>query len=117
MRTIFKPLLKRGIKPDFAVILDYHPISAKYFEDAPGDEDVVLVADPKAAFEAVDAHRGPKAVIHNDALHRIIGEPAFQQGDSAGRHDGRALRVLLRRSTSAPTPSSSRARTSRTPTA
>ncbi len=78
--TIFKPLLRRGIKPDFAVVLDYHPISRKYFEEAEGDEDVTLVADPKASYEAVDAHRGPKAVIHNDALHRTIGDPPFHKG-------------------------------------
>jgi hypothetical protein len=78
--TVFRPLMRRGIKPDFTVVLDYHPISKKYFEDAPGDEDVVLVADPKASYEAVEAHRGPKAVIHNDALHNIIGSPAFHKG-------------------------------------
>lgn len=78
--TVFKPLLKLGIKPDFAVVLDYHPISKKYFEDAPGDRDVVLVVDPKASYEAVEAHRGPKTVIHNDALHEIIGSPAFHKG-------------------------------------
>jgi hypothetical protein len=78
--TIFKPLLRRSIKPDFAVVLDYHPISKKYFEAAEGDEDVVLVADPKASYDAVEAHRGPKAVIHNDALHAIIGSPAWHKG-------------------------------------
>ena len=78
--TIMKPLLRRGIKPDFAVVLDYHPISKKYFESADGDEDVVLVVDPKASYDAVQAHRGPKAVMHNDALHAIIGSPAFHKG-------------------------------------
>jgi len=78
--TVFKPLLRRGIKPDFAVVLDYHPISKKYFEDAAGDDEVVLVVDPKAAYDAVEAHRGPKAVMHNDALHAIIGSPAFEKG-------------------------------------
>jgi len=78
--TVLKPLLRRGIRPDFAVILDYHPISKKYFEDAEGSEDVWLVTDPKAAYDAVEAHAGPKAVIHNDALHRIIGSPPFHKG-------------------------------------
>ncbi|MCD6405510.1 MAG: motility associated factor glycosyltransferase family protein, partial [Planctomycetes bacterium] len=78
--TVFKPLLSRGIRPDFAVVLDYHPISRKYFDDAPGDDQVTLVADPKASWEAVNAHRGPKVIIHNDALHHIIGGPAFHKG-------------------------------------
>lgn len=78
--TIFKPLLRRGIKPDFAVVLDYHPISKKYFEAAEGDDDVVLVVDPKASYDAVDAHGGPKAVMHNDALHSIIGGPDWHKG-------------------------------------
>jgi hypothetical protein len=78
--TIFKPLLRRGIKPDFAVVLDYHPISKKYFEAAEGDEDVALVVDPKASYDAVDAHSGPKVVMHNDALHSIIGGPAWHKG-------------------------------------
>jgi len=82
--TIFKPLLRRGIKPDFAVILDYHPISRKYFEAAEGDDEVVLVVDPKASYEAVEAHRGPKAVMHNDPLHAIIGAPGFRKGVIAG---------------------------------
>lgn len=78
--TVFKPLLRRGIKPDFAVVLDYHPISRKYFDDAAGDRDVVLVVDPKASWEAVEAHRGPKAVIGNHALDNIIGGPSFEKG-------------------------------------
>jgi hypothetical protein len=78
--TVFKPLLRRGIKPDFAVVLDYHPISRKYFEAAEGDEDVTLVADAKAAWEAVEAHGGPKAIIHNDALHHTLGKPPFHKG-------------------------------------
>lgn len=78
--TVLKPLLRRGIKPDFAVVLDYHPISRKYFEDAEGDEDVILVADAKAGWEAIEAHSGPKAVMHNDALHRTLGSPGFHKG-------------------------------------
>ena len=78
--TVLRPLLRRGIKPDFAVVLDYHPISKKYFEDAPGDEDVRLVVDPKASYDAVDAHRGPKVVIHNDALYRDHRRVRVAQG-------------------------------------
>ncbi len=78
--TIFKPLLRRGIRPDFAVILDYHPISKKYFEDAEGDDEVILVADAKASWEAVESHRGAKAIVHNDALHSTIGSPPFHKG-------------------------------------
>ncbi len=45
--TMLKPLLNAGIRPLIVTALDYHPISAKFFEDLGDLGDIYFVLEPK----------------------------------------------------------------------
>lgn len=56
--TALKPLLSRGIRPDFTALIDYHRISKRYFEGINAEEAPPMVCDLRAAPEAVAAYPG-----------------------------------------------------------
>ena len=57
-QTTLKPLLDRGIRPDFVTALDYPEISKRFYEGLPELPDVTLVAEPKVHCSVVDAFQG-----------------------------------------------------------
>lgn len=57
-QTTLRPLLERGVTPDFVTSLDFSEMSRQFFENIDIPERVVLVAEPKAAWQAVDAFLG-----------------------------------------------------------
>lgn len=71
--TTFKLLLRKGIIPDFACVLDYHEVSRRYFEDV-GPTDTILVAGANASPSAILAHQGPVLFYNNDNLALILKE-------------------------------------------
>jgi len=76
-QTTLKPLLDRGIRPDFVTALDYHEISARFYEALPDDlPDVTLVAEPKVNPSVVDRYPGPVRVTQNKFLDKLLGELA-----------------------------------------
>lgn len=72
-QTTLKPLLDRGIRPDFVTALDYHEISRRFYEDLPPLPDVTLVAEPKAHQHIFDNFPGPIRVTHSKFLHKLLG--------------------------------------------
>ncbi|MFQ5591807.1 MAG: 6-hydroxymethylpterin diphosphokinase MptE-like protein, partial [Phycisphaerae bacterium] len=54
VQTTVKPLIERGITPDFITSLDFHEMSWKFFEGVAGLEDTHLVAEPKATWHVID---------------------------------------------------------------
>lgn len=74
VQTMFKPLLRRGIEPDFVTSLDFHTISKQYFEGAKGGKDVHLVAEPKASWPVIDAFPGHVSILGNAYAQSLIGE-------------------------------------------
>ena len=57
VQTTLKPLLARGIQPDFVTSLDFSDLSKRFFEGVdPGGTE--LVAEPKASWEVIDAFCG-----------------------------------------------------------
>lgn len=85
VQTTLKPLLARGITPDFVTSLDFHEISGHYFEGATGLEDVHLVAEPKATWHVLDGYPGPVSLLFNDFARLLIGdELANRDGLPAG---------------------------------
>lgn len=85
VQTTLKPLLARGITPDFVTSLDFHEISGHYFEGAEGLEDVHLVAEPKATWHVIDGYPGPVSLLYNDFARLLIGdELAHRDGLPAG---------------------------------
>jgi hypothetical protein len=74
VQTTLKPLVQRGIKPDFVTSLDFHEISRQYFEGVEGLEDVHLVAEPKATWHVIDHFPGPVSLLDNEFARRLIGD-------------------------------------------
>lgn len=78
-QTSLKPLLSRGIKPDFVTALDYSEISSRFYENLPPLPDVTLVADPKAHPSILDSFPGPIRVCRSEFLENMLGDlaPSF----------------------------------------
>ncbi len=77
-QTVLKPLLARGIRPDFVTALDYSQISSRFYEDLPPLPDVTLVAEAKAHRAVFEAFPGPIRVPHsqfNDLLLDTMAVP------------------------------------------
>jgi hypothetical protein len=64
-QTTLKPLLDRGIQPDFVTALDYHEISKRFYEGLPELPNVTLVAEAKAHPSVLDSFPGPIRVVQN----------------------------------------------------
>ncbi len=76
VQTALRPLLDRGIRPDFVTALDYSPICTQFYEGLPELPDVTLVVEPKANCAIVDAFPGPIRVCHAPWSDRILGQHA-----------------------------------------
>jgi len=79
-QTTLKPLLDRGIRPDFVTALDYSEISRRFYESLPPLDGVTLVAEPKAHPTIFDHFRAVKGgairVTNNGFLSQLLGEAA-----------------------------------------
>ncbi len=73
-QTTLKPLLQRGIRPDFVTALDYSEISSRFYEDLPALPDVTLVAQPLAHPSILDKFPGPIRVTNSIYLQDVMGE-------------------------------------------
>lgn len=76
VQTMLKPLLKRGIKPDFITALDHHEISKRFYEglteaDVQG---VRLVMEPKANAAIAQAFPGEILCTQEKQLDLVLGE-------------------------------------------
>jgi hypothetical protein len=75
-QTTLKPLLDRGIRPDFVTALDYHEISRRFYEGLPDLPEVTLVAEAKAHHSVLDGYPGPIRVTRSAFLDKMLGSPA-----------------------------------------
>ncbi len=73
-QTALKPLLARGIRPNFVTALDYHEISRRFYEGLPALDDVTLVAEPKANRAIVDNYPGPVRMCRSPFIDTLLGE-------------------------------------------
>lgn len=85
VQTSLIQLVEMGIEPDFVTSLDYHDVSAQFFERIPKDCRTELVAEPKATPKVLGLHPGPKTILGNEYLDRILREikldrPKLQSG-------------------------------------
>ena len=71
-QTTLKPLLERGVRPDFVTALDYHEISARFYEQLPPLPDVTLVAEAKAHPSVLDGFPGPIRVTQSKFLDKTL---------------------------------------------
>ncbi|MCC6679711.1 MAG: motility associated factor glycosyltransferase family protein [Phycisphaeraceae bacterium] len=72
-QTTLKPLLARGIYPDFVTALDYSQISVRFYEDLPPLPGVTLVAEPKVHPAVLDAFPGPVRLTANKFNDQLLG--------------------------------------------
>lgn len=74
VQTVLRPMLARGIKPHFVTALDYHEISARFYEglSALDVQGVTLVADPKVNPAVLSAWPGAVRLIGSDLLDGIL---------------------------------------------
>jgi len=85
VQTSLKPLMQRGIVPDFVTSLDFHEMSRKFYENAGDLRDVHLVAEPKASEAVIDHYPGPVSLLHNAWAELLVGEKlAARDGLDAG---------------------------------
>ncbi|NOT01998.1 MAG: motility associated factor glycosyltransferase family protein [Phycisphaerales bacterium] len=73
VQSLFKPLLARGMVPDFVTALDFHPMSRHFFDGAPSGHDVHLIAEPKVSWHVLDHYEGPVSLLHNSFVDQLIG--------------------------------------------
>ncbi len=85
VQTTLRPLIERGIIPDFVTSLDFHEMSRKFFEGVPHLERVHLVAEPKATWHVLDHYPGPISLLDNAWARLVLGEELGARGGlSAG---------------------------------
>ena len=76
-QTTLRPLLERGIRPDFVTALDYSPISTRFYEDLPDRlDDVTLVVEPKVHPVVLDHFPGPVRCTKDGFNDRLLGDLA-----------------------------------------
>lgn len=73
VQTTLKPMLDRGIRPDFITALDYSEICTRFYEDLPELPDVTLVVEPKCHPAIIQAYPGPVRVCPSDLNDRLLG--------------------------------------------
>lgn len=81
-QTVLKPLLAEGIRPHFVTSLDFHEISARFYEGLTADDvaDTTLIVEPKANPAVVRAYPGPIRMPAESTLDLLLGP------DIAGDH-------------------------------
>ncbi|MDX2145896.1 MAG: 6-hydroxymethylpterin diphosphokinase MptE-like protein [Planctomycetota bacterium] len=75
-QTTLRPLLARGVRPHFVTALDYHEVSARFYEGlTPADvEGVTLVVEPKANPAILRAWPGLVRCPSDPVLDRLLGD-------------------------------------------
>jgi len=85
VQTTFRLLLERGIVPNFVTSLDFHAISAGFFEGVSDARRTHLVAEPKATWHVIDTYPGPVSILDNRWMRLVLGdELAARDGLKAG---------------------------------
>jgi hypothetical protein len=76
VQTTLKPMLQRGIRPDFITALDYSAICTRFYEDLPDLPDVTLVVEPKCHPAIIAAYPGPVRVCPSKLNDKLLGDMA-----------------------------------------
>ncbi len=80
VQTALRPLMQRGIVPDFVTSLDFHEMSRKFFEGVGDLSDVHLVAEPKATWHVLDNYPGPISLLENSWARMVLGDDLAARG-------------------------------------
>lgn len=80
VQTTLKPLLERGIEPDFVTSLDFHQMSRRFFQGIDDLSGVHLVAEPKCTWHVVDVYDGPVSILESPFAHLLLGNTLASRG-------------------------------------
>ena len=80
VQTALRPLMQRGIVPDFVTSLDFHEISRNFFEQVGDLSETHLIAEPKASWHVVDAYSGPVSLLDNPWARLVLGDALGARG-------------------------------------
>lgn len=80
VQTVYRQLLDAGCVPHFVTSLDYHELSAGFFEGVAESSGATLVAEPKAHWSVFDAFRGPRRLLHAGFAEDLLREAAPRRG-------------------------------------
>jgi len=80
VQTTLRPLMQRGIVPDFITSLDFHEMSRKFFEGVGDLSAAHLVAEPKATWHVIDHFPGPVSLLDNAWARMVIGDELGGRG-------------------------------------
>jgi len=87
--VVLKPLLEKGIVPDFTTIVDFQGQTKKFFETLPEKVDTRLLSVAAAYHGTVDFYPGPKAFCGDPVLDFFLGPEARPMGGyQSGGHVG-----------------------------
>jgi len=78
VQTALKPLLDRGITPDFVTALDYSAICRRFYESLPPMPRTTLVAEAKAHPVILESYPGPTRLLYNKFNDQLLGDAAPQ---------------------------------------
>lgn len=80
VQTAVRPLMSKGIIPDFITTLDYHEMSRKFFEAVGDLKSAHLIAEPKAAWAVLDHYPGLISVLDNSWARLVLGNELGARG-------------------------------------
>jgi hypothetical protein len=80
VQTVFRLMMELGCRPHFVTSLDWHEVSAEFFEGMSEAGDCTLVAEPKAHASVVAAYRGPVRLLHHPFCDELLRGAAPQRG-------------------------------------
>jgi len=80
VQTVLKPLLARGLPPHFVTSLDYHEVSAQFFEGIEDFGGVTLVAESKVTWRVPEAFRGRIHLLHSQFIEDLLRDAAPPRG-------------------------------------
>lgn len=80
VQTVLRLLLARGCRPHFVTSLDFHELSAHYFEGLADVGDCTLVAEPKATWHVFDRYPGRRCILHSPLAEDLLREAAPPRG-------------------------------------
>ncbi len=75
VQTTLRPLLAKGIKPDFVTSLDYHEVSKRFYDGLQDQlSDIHLIAEPKVNWHVIDTYagNGPISILGNDFANLLL---------------------------------------------
>ncbi|MGE5612521.1 MAG: motility associated factor glycosyltransferase family protein [Bacillota bacterium] len=79
VQTTLQPLLDMGIEPQYTTSLDYHDISARFFEKVPANLRTELVAEPKATSRVLELYPGPMRILGNGFADQLLQEMKLEK--------------------------------------